>query len=60
MSVQDPTKTARIIPALAGNTFWNRNVSGAKDYIQFVTWNDVKEGTDVEKFASIISERIYE
>ncbi len=43
----------RITPSLAGNTFWGRNVS-AGQYVQFCTWNDVSEGTDVEKFASVL------
>lgn len=47
----------RIVPSLAGNTFYGRNVSAGK-YVQFCTWNDVSEGTDVEKFAAMLSSKI--
>lgn len=47
----------RIVPSLAGGTFWGRNVS-AGQYVQFCTWNDVSEGTDVEKFAAMMSSKI--
>jgi hypothetical protein len=58
-SVHDQTQPARITPSLAGSTFWNDQVTAtAGKYIQFVTWNDVKEGTDVEKFASMLWGRI--
>jgi len=58
-SAWDQTKPARITPALAGATFWNdADTASAGEYIQFVTWNDVKEGTDVEKFASVLWGRI--
>jgi hypothetical protein len=53
MQVWDQSKPCRVIPSLGGNTFWNRNIS-AGDYVQFCTWNDVAEGTDVEKFSSIL------
>lgn len=53
--VWDQSQPARIVPSLAGRTFWNRSVgvSAYGAYVQFCTWNDVSEGTDVEKFASI-------
>lgn len=54
MSAQDQSKPARVIPSLGGSTFWSNNVSGTGKYVQFATWNDVKEGTDVEKFGSML------
>ncbi len=55
--VWDQTKPARIVPSLGGRTFWSRDVSAGK-YAQFCTWNDVAEGTDVEKFASMLEGKI--
>lgn len=56
-SAWDPTKPVRIIPALAGSTFWGLNTALGQ-YIQFATWNDVSEGTSIEQFASMLSGRI--
>jgi hypothetical protein len=56
-SVHDQTKPCRITPSYAGGTFWSNNIK-AGDYVQFATWNDIKEGTDCEKFASTISVKI--
>jgi len=47
---------ARIIPALSGG-FWNSLVAtlpATLGYVQVITWNDVSEGTDVEKIASAL------
>jgi hypothetical protein len=52
-SVWDQTKPARIIPPLAGATF-NQIKLSAGNYVQFATWNDISEGTDIEKFASML------
>jgi hypothetical protein len=53
MSVWNQSQPARIVPTLAGTQFWSRNVS-AGQYVQFCTWNDVLEGTDIESFASML------
>lgn len=47
----------RIVPSLAGGTYLGRNI-GTGQYVQFCTFNDVSEGTDIEKFASILSVEI--
>jgi len=51
--VWNQTLPVRIVPSLGGGTFWGR-VSNQGQYIQFCTWNDVAEGTDIEKFASMM------
>jgi hypothetical protein len=56
-SCWDQSEPARIVPPMGGNTFWNRDVS-AGDYVQFVTWNDYHEGTQVEPYAAMLSGRI--
>ena len=61
-SVWDQTQPARIVPSLAGSTFFKRNLTtpvASFPYVQVATWNDVAEGTDIEKFAAIVSGRIY-
>lgn len=57
MQVWDQSLPCRIVPSLAGSTFWGRNIS-AGNYVQFCTWNDVSEGTDIEKFAAMVSGRV--
>lgn len=58
-SVWDQTQPARITPSYAGATWWNDvSTLGMSQYVQVVTWNDVAEGTDVEKFASVLWGRI--
>ena len=57
-SVWDQTKPVRIVPSLGGKTFWNRDISMAKDYVQFCTWNDYSEGSEIEPFASMLEGKI--
>lgn len=59
-SAWDQTKPVRTLEARAGSLYWDFSdgVPAGATYVQFVTWNDVKEGTDVEKFAALISSRI--
>jgi hypothetical protein len=52
------TIPARIVPSLAGRTFWSMNCSAAVDYIQFATWNDYAETTNMEQFAAMVWGRI--
>jgi len=54
----DQTKPVRLVASLGGRTFWNRNVSAAKDYVQVVTWNNYAEGTAVKPFAATVTGRI--
>lgn len=56
-SCWDQSEPARIVPPMGGGTFWNRDVS-AGDYVQFVTWNDYHEGTQVEPYAAMLAGRI--
>ena len=59
-SVHDQTKPVRMIPSLGGDTFWGRNVdSNEAEIIQFATWNDYKEGTELEPFASMLGGEIW-
>lgn len=60
MSVWNQGSPARIIPSNAGAYFWSL-VAGANpnaEYFQFVTMNDVLEGTDIESFLSMLSSLI--
>lgn len=59
-SVWDQTKPARIVPPLAGKTFWDmvELIPKSSTMVQAVTWNDYKEGTNVEQFASMLWGRI--
>lgn len=54
--VWNPGIPARIIPAMAGSYYWSLAtvITKTPQYIQLATWNDVSEGTDVEKFASML------
>ncbi len=58
--VWDQTLPVRLLPAKAGGMFYDMTSAApsASGYIQFVTWNDVAEQTDVEKFAAMLSGRI--
>lgn len=53
MQVWNQSLPCRIVPSLAGNTFYGRNVS-AGQYVQFLTWNDYAETTQIEPLASML------
>lgn len=57
-SVWDQTKPVRLVPSLGGKTFWNRGGLLSGDYIQYCTWNDYSEGTEIEPFASMLEGKI--
>jgi hypothetical protein len=59
-SVWNQAKPARIIPANAGAYFWSlaAAINQAAQFVQWVTWNDVLEGTDIESFASVLGGKI--
>lgn len=59
-SVWDQTQPVRLWPANAGATFWQSvaQVPKGSRYAQYVTLNDVLEGTDLEKFLSLLVEPI--
>jgi hypothetical protein len=56
----DQTKPNTLIAARAGGLFYDMRdlIPSAAKRVQFGTWDDVKEGTDAEKFASLLSGRI--
>lgn len=59
-SVWNQTKPVRIIPSLAGSTFWSmKALAGVSDFIQVVTWNDYAEQTAVEPLGAILSGGIH-
>jgi len=50
----------RIVPSLGGGTFWSMAdlIPPASKYVQVVTWNDYKEGTEWEPEAAAMARRI--
>lgn len=60
MSVWNQSSPARIVPSDGGKTFHDMAdlIPASCQYVQIVTWNDVLEGTDIEKFASMLGGRI--
>lgn len=56
MDVWNQNMPARIIPAMAGSYFFSLvdQIPATANYVQMVTWNDVSEGADIEKFAAML------
>jgi hypothetical protein len=53
----DMTQPVTVIEALAGMTYQMSAMTGQLvkgDFYQFVTWNDVAEGTEIESFAAML------
>jgi hypothetical protein len=61
-SVWDQSAPARVIPSMAGNTFYEMAalIPSTASMVQMVTWNDYAESTAIEPFAAMLRERIGE
>lgn len=59
-SVWDSTKPVRIVPSLAGKTYWDMAalIPKSATMVQAVTWNDYRENTNWEQFAAMLWGRI--